>query len=127
MKLPGKIIEQLDCYNDNYKTVKTGRSLHWVPQAGSVELDLEFDNGRTASFLVPPDLATIIIHFEDKEQWSLEELSQEMELPMSHLRRRVHVWQMQGVLVEVAPDRFQVDKRGSSFNGQKVSDSHMHV
>lgn len=123
MKLPTKIVEQLERYNENYKTVKTGRSLHWVPQSGSIEVDLEFDSGRTVSFLVPPDLATIISHFEDKEQWSLEELSQEMELPMSHLRRRVHVWQMQGVLVEVAPDRFEVDKRGPSFNGQKVLDT----
>ena len=42
MKLPIKIINQLEQYNQNYKTVKTSPSLHWVPQSGSVELELEF-------------------------------------------------------------------------------------
>ncbi len=120
MKLPIKIINQLEQYNQNYKTVKTSRSLHWIPQSGSVELELEFDNQRCVSFTVPPDLAAIISHFEDKEQWDLEELSQEMELPMSHLRRRVHVWQTHGVLQEISTDRFKVDENGPNFTGHKV-------
>lgn len=120
MKLPTKIIDQLEHYNQNYKTVKTSRSLQWSPQSGSVELELEFDNHRTVSFTVPPDLAAIISHFEDKEQWDLEELSHEMELPMSHLRRRVHVWQTHGVLQEISTDRFKVDESGPTFTGHKV-------
>ncbi|XP_046449406.1 anaphase-promoting complex subunit 2-like [Daphnia pulex] len=120
MKLPIKIINQLEQYNQNYKTVKTSRSLHWVPQSGSVELELEFDNHRCVSFTVPPDLAAIISHFEDKDQWDLEELSQEMELPMSHLRRRVHVWQTHGVLQEISTDRFKVDENGPNFTGHKI-------
>lgn len=121
MKLPEKIVDQLEKFNQNYKTVKTSRSLHWVPQAGSVELELEFDNPtRTVSFTVPPDLAAIITHFEEKEQWSLEELSQVMELPMSHLRRRVHAWTAQGVLQEISPDRFKVDPRGPQSTAHKV-------
>ena len=121
MKLPEKIVDQLEKFNQNYKTVKTSRSLHWVPQAGSVELELEFDNPtRTVSFTVPPDLAAIITHFEEKEQWSLEELSQVMELPMSHLRRRVHAWTAQGVLQEISPDRFKVDSRGPQSTAHKV-------
>ncbi|KAK4026154.1 hypothetical protein OUZ56_015173 [Daphnia magna] len=120
MKLPIKIINQLEQYNQNYKAVKTSRSLHWVPQSGSVELELEFDNHRSVSFTVPPDLAAIISHFEDKEQWDLEELSQEMELPMSHLRRRVHVWQTHGVLQEISTDRFKVDENGPTFTGHKI-------
>lgn len=119
MKLPSNITEQLEQYNQNYKTIKASRSLHWMPQLGSVELELQFDN-NTVSFTVAPDLATIIGHFQNKEQWTLEELSQEIELPMSHLRRRVHVWQTQGVLREVSTDCFQVDNRGPSFTGHKV-------
>lgn len=121
MKLPTKIIAQLEHFNQNYKTVKTSRSLHWVPQSGSVELELEFENNRSVSFIVPPDLAAIISHFEDKDIWDLEELSQEMELPMSHLRRRVHVWQTHGVLQEISTDRFKVDDHGPAFTGQKVN------
>ena len=94
--------------------------MHWMPQSGSVELDLEFDY-NSVSFTVPPDLAAIIYHFQVKDQWTLEELSQELELPMSHLRRRVHVWQTQCVLREVSVDCFKVDERGPSFSGQKVS------
>jgi len=119
MKLPANITEQLEQYNQNYKTIKASRSLHWMPQLGSVELELQFDS-NTVSFTVAPDLATIISHFQTREQWTLEELSQEMELPMSHLRRRVHVWQTQGVLREVSTDSFQVDDRGPSFTGHKV-------
>ena len=57
---------------------------------------------------------------EEKEQWSLEELSQVMELPMSHLRRRVHAWTAQGVLQEISPDRFKVDSRGPQSAAHKV-------
>ena len=124
MKLPAKVTEELERYNQNYKTMKASRSLHFQPQGGSVDLDLEFDSGKTVSFTVPPDLAAIIIHFDsDKEEWSLDELSREMELPMSHLRRRVHVWQTHGVLIEVGTDRFKVDQNGPSFTGIKVSES----
>ena len=119
MKLPANITQQLEHYNQNYKTIKASRCLHWMPQVGSVELDLEFES-NTVSFTVAPDLATIIGHFENRDQWTLEELSQEMELPMSHLRRRVHVWQTHGVLREVANDCFRVDDHGPSFVGQKV-------
>lgn len=122
MKLPARISDQLERFNLNYKTVKTSRSLHWVPQAGSVDLELEYEHPvpRTVSFTVPPDLAAIITFFEEKEQWSLEELSQAMELPMSHLRRRVHAWTAQGVLQEISPDRFQVDRRGPQSSAHKV-------
>ena len=125
MKLPTRISDQLETFNKNYQTIKASRSLHWVPQAGSVELELEFDGppSRTVSFTVPPDLAAIVALFEEKEQWSLEDLSQAMELPMSHLRRRVHAWTAQGVLQEVSVDRFRVDPRGPPFSTHKVNSS----
>ena len=122
MKLPNQINEQLSKYNKDYQTVKASRCLHWVPQSGSVDLELEFDDGRTVAFTVAPDLAAIIYHFQERDQWSLEELSREMELPMSHLRRRVHAWQTQGVLHEISTDKYRVDPHGppSSSSGPKI-------
>jgi len=128
MKLPTKVTDELERYNQNYKTMKASRSLHFHPQGGSVDLDLEFDSGRCVSFTVPPDLAAIILHFDgDKDEWSLDELSRELELPMSHLRRRVHVWQTHSVLVEVATDRYKVDQNGPLFSGNKVLNGHLSM
>ena len=100
--------------------MKGSRSLHWVPQCGSVDLELEFEQ-RTAPFTVPPDLAAIIYCFEEKDSWNLDELSHKLELGSSHLRRRVQVWQTHGVLVETATDRFEVDRFGPSSTAHKVS------
>lgn len=112
MKLPDRVQEQLSRYDAKYQTVKASRSLHWLPQCGSVDLELQLDDGRCVEFTVPPDLAAIICHFEERPQWSLDELSRRLELPVSHLRRRVHVWQTHGVLQEVGHDRYRLDPHG---------------
>ena len=50
---------------------------------------------------VTPVQAAIIYHFQEKSEWTAEELSQTLKIPISTLRRRIAFWQTQGLTVAI--------------------------
>jgi anaphase-promoting complex subunit 2 len=47
---------------------------------------------ETREFSVSPFLATLISHFEDKDQWTVEELSNETGIPEYQIQKRMSYW-----------------------------------
>ncbi|GFN88361.1 anaphase-promoting complex subunit 2 [Plakobranchus ocellatus] len=99
IKLPVELQEHLDKYTRSFEQQKQNRTLVWKPHLGVMNIELEL-NGETLSFSVSPVQAAIIMKFQEKNQWSLESLSHELEMTPSVLRRKLAFWQGQGLVRE---------------------------
>lgn len=98
MKIHPRIQAGLDQFSKEYAKFKNPRRLAWLPQIGTVEIEIEFeeevvisegddennDDGdhqkptemikRTKEFTCSPIHATLITYFEDKDTWTVDEL-----------------------------------------------------
>lgn len=93
-----------------YEAFKGNRTLIWKNNLGQVTIDLEI-NGKVFEFSVTPIQCAVIMKFQEKETWSLQELSQSMKMCSFVLRKKLSFWKMQGVVK-------QSDESGSCGDGQ---------
>ncbi|XP_078603825.1 anaphase-promoting complex subunit 2-like isoform X2 [Branchiostoma floridae x Branchiostoma japonicum] len=122
LALPPAVQQRFDSYTQAFQTVKASRTLNWLPQMGLVDLDIELKN-RRLSVMVNPVVATIIMHFQDKERWTLDELSTAMQVPSSVLRRRITFWQNYGLIRENPPGTYVLLEEGADHHGDVMIDS----
>ena len=64
---------------------------------GFTNFDLEIGD-KKINLTVSPVMAAIIYQFQFKAEWSLEELSRTLRVPLSTLRRKITFWLGQGLL-----------------------------
>ncbi|KAF7241088.1 Anaphase-promoting complex subunit 2 [Varanus komodoensis] len=95
------------------------RTLNWKHHLGLVNMDVELAD-RTLSLAVSPVHAAIILHFQSKGTWTLEELSEALKVPVASLRRRMALWLQQGVLREEPPGTFTVIEEEQKDRAEKV-------
>ncbi|CAL1540803.1 unnamed protein product [Lymnaea stagnalis] len=111
--LPAELQEYLNKYTKSFETQKQNRTLVWKPHLGIMNIEIELKE-ETLNFSVSPVQAAIIMKFQTKSKWSVDELSSELEMTASVLRRKIAFWQGQGLLREVSPDVYQLveERRG---------------
>ncbi|CAM6053442.1 unnamed protein product [Sphagnum tenellum] len=128
LKLPPEVETGTDVYTKAFETIKGSRTLNWMSHLGSVQIELDF-NGKKLNFSVPPIQATIIWQFQDRQSWTINELSEVMSIPPSILRRRIALWQNKGILKEVTTDRFVLieDERIVSTHSNANNESLMTI
>ena len=63
-QLPGWLETEIEKYSEVYSQLKPGRRLHLYKDQGTVELDLEFKDGRKISCEVPLNKAAVISCFD---------------------------------------------------------------
>ncbi|KAM6985081.1 anaphase-promoting complex subunit 2 [Aplochiton taeniatus] len=114
MELPPLASQAMEAYTHRYEKLKAMRTLSWKHHLGSVTLDVELEDRTLTNLTVSPIHAAIILHFQDKSTWSLEELSGVLGVPQEMVRRKLALWQQQGVLKEEAGGRYSVLETGSS-------------
>ncbi|XP_072176276.1 anaphase-promoting complex subunit 2-like [Diadema setosum] len=105
LEVPEEIKTCMEQYTKSYEVLKGMRTLNWKTNLGQVSLDIELRD-RTLSLTVSPIQATILMHFQDKEKWTIQELSEKMQVPGSAVRRKIAYWQSQGLLREESHDTF---------------------
>ncbi|XP_050425867.1 anaphase-promoting complex subunit 2 [Adelges cooleyi] len=105
LELPAVIKKHMDNYTKAFEAFKGNRTLNWKTHLGIIDIDIEINN-RKLKLSVSPIHATILWHFQDKEEWTIDELSMEMRVPATNLRRRIGFWQNQGLLREKSVDTF---------------------
>ncbi|XP_077986811.1 anaphase-promoting complex subunit 2-like [Glandiceps talaboti] len=105
LELPQSIKDGMENYTKEYETLKGMRTLNWKPHLGLVNLDVELKD-RKLTLSVSPIHATIIMHFQEKDTWTVDELSSVMQVPSAALRRKIAFWQSQGVVKEQTTDTF---------------------
>uniref|UniRef100_A0A8C8EQQ6 Anaphase-promoting complex subunit 2 n=1 Tax=Oncorhynchus tshawytscha TaxID=74940 RepID=A0A8C8EQQ6_ONCTS len=114
MELPPLASQAMEAYTHRYEKLKAMRTLSWKPHLGLVTLDVELEDRTLTNLTVSPIHAAIILHFQDKSSWTLEELSGVLGVPQEMVRRKLALWQQQGVLKEEAGGRYSVLETGSS-------------
>ncbi|XP_028910133.1 anaphase-promoting complex subunit 2 isoform X1 [Ornithorhynchus anatinus] len=107
LELPEQITEAMEAYSKKYEKLKAMRTLNWKHHLGLVTLDVTLAD-RTLSLSVSPVHAAILLHFENKSSWALEELSEVLKVPTASLRRKMALWLQQGVLREDPAGTFSV-------------------
>ncbi|KAM4664309.1 anaphase-promoting complex subunit 2 [Discoglossus pictus] len=119
LELPDQIKEAMEMYTKKYEKLKAMRTLNWKHHLGLVNLDVELAD-RTLSFSVSPVHAAIILNFQNKSTWTLEELSEVLKVPVTSLRRKMTLWLQQGVLREDPPGTFTVIEEEQKDRTEKV-------
>lgn len=113
-----RIQAELDQFSAEYGSLKNPRRLIWINQLGTVRLDLDVvetnhdgtTRVETKEFTVAPMLATLISHFEDRDEWTSEDLSNEMGVPEHILQKKMAYWVNNRVikLLPGEPNRYAV-------------------
>ncbi|MCI4394293.1 hypothetical protein PGIGA_G00167000 [Pangasianodon gigas] len=114
LELPAAVSKSMETYTHRFEKLKAMRTLSWKPHLGSVTLDVELEDRTLTNLSVSPIHAAIILHFQDKGTWALEELSGVLGVPQELLRRKLALWQQHGVLQEESPGRYSVLEKASS-------------
>ncbi|XP_070779956.1 anaphase-promoting complex subunit 2 [Enoplosus armatus] len=114
LELPQLVCQAMEAYTHRYEKLKAMRTLSWKPHLGSVTLDLELEDRTLTNLTVSPIHAAIILHFQEKSSWTLEELSVKLGAPKELVHRKLALWQQHGVLREEAGGRYYVVETGSS-------------
>ncbi|KAM7342596.1 anaphase promoting complex subunit morula isoform 2-T4 [Cochliomyia hominivorax] len=107
VELPEEIANEFQKYTKTYEKYKGNRTLNWRTVTGKVNISIELGD-RILDMTVAPTQAVIIYHFQNKSEWSLEDLSSLVKIPPSVLRRRMTFWQSHGILVESHPGIFKL-------------------
>ncbi|XP_076171887.1 anaphase promoting complex subunit morula [Ptiloglossa arizonensis] len=115
LELPKFVQNQLHKYVNAFETLKGNRTLCWKPHLGNVTLEIELKD-RKLDINVTPIHATIILHFQDKKEWTLEELAEVMHAPATVLRRKITFWVSQGLLKESSNDVFVLQEESTTKN-----------
>lgn len=114
LELPPLVVQSMEAYTHRYEKLKAMRTLSWKPHLGSVTLDVELEDRTLTNLTVSPIHAAIILHFQEKSSWTLEELSAKLGTPKELMHRKLALWQQHGVLREEAGGRYYVVETGSS-------------
>uniref|UniRef100_UPI0037E7C950 anaphase-promoting complex subunit 2 n=1 Tax=Semicossyphus pulcher TaxID=241346 RepID=UPI0037E7C950 len=114
LELPPLVCQSMEAYTHRYEKLKAMRTLSWKPHLGSVTLDVELEDRTLTNLNVSPIHAAIILHFQEKSSWTLEELSVKLGAPKDLVHRKLALWQQHGVLREEAGGRYYVVETGSS-------------
>ncbi|KAK6627062.1 hypothetical protein RUM44_009539 [Polyplax serrata] len=124
LELPPCVKEQMNIYTKSFENLKGNRTLCWKPHLGIVNMDIELKD-RTINVSVTPTRATILWHFQTKDEWTVEELSSLIQVPPTKLRREMAFWQSQGILKEISPDRFllmeETTEKSKSINQSDIA------
>lgn len=119
LELPEEIKQHLEAYTKSFEALKGNRTLSWKPHLGNVNIEIEIGE-KKLDLTVSPFNATLIMHFQNKPEWSIDELHQVMKVPVIVLRRKITYWQSMGLISEKTPDFF-VLVDGSDPNKSSVS------
>ncbi|XP_017018674.1 anaphase-promoting complex subunit 2 [Drosophila kikkawai] len=117
LQLPEEIETEFKKYTKAYEAYKGNRTLNWRTVTGRVNIEIEIGD-RTMEMVVSPTLAVIIYHFQDKSEWTLEDLSAITKVPQSALRRRLSFWQNHGLISETTPGLFTLLEKESEEKSQ---------
>ncbi|EEY69744.1 anaphase-promoting complex subunit, putative [Phytophthora infestans T30-4] len=117
-----KVSKDIDAFKNAYHVLRNPRSLEWNTSLGSVQLSIELE-GEEREFNVSPLQATMILYFEEKDRWSVEELATKLEISADVLLKHVSLWVNHG-LVSFASGRREL-VASVSFQDTRCNDDSM--
>ncbi|KAK2463769.1 hypothetical protein APHAL10511_004207 [Amanita phalloides] len=108
LTMPGQFQELQKEYAQEFHKFKPDKRLKWLPQLGTVELELELED-RTVDATVPPLEAAFIELFSQKSIWRMDELIEAVgSIDRSAALKALITWVDLGVLKEDVEDTFRL-------------------
>ena len=107
-ELPVPLRKQQQKYEQGFEALKNARKLTWLPSAGQVEVELQFED-RTFAEEVLPYQATVIYAFTDAAAaHPVAQLAEALSMSLILARSACIFWVSKRVLVETETDTFAV-------------------
>ena len=100
IELPAELKQIQEKFMASYEAFKGNRTLIWKNNIGQVTIEVEL-NKQALEFNVTPIQAAVIMKFQEKDTWSLLELSQSLKMCSFALRKKLYYWKIQGLIKEV--------------------------
>ncbi|CAH0480053.1 unnamed protein product [Peronospora belbahrii] len=91
------VSKRIDAYTESYHVLRNPRSLNWNASLGSVQLSIDMQ-GEEREFTVSPLQATLILYFEERDRWTVEELAAKLEVSDDVLLKHVSLWLNHGLV-----------------------------
>jgi anaphase-promoting complex subunit 2 len=85
-------------YEVVFEEAKNARSLHWIPDQGLVELKIEREGNEVLEICVTPIQATILLLFEEENEFPLEIIVEKTGCSQSIVRDAVFFWNSHKIL-----------------------------
>ena len=101
IEMPAQLRQIQHEFTSSYEAFKGNRTLIWKNNLGLVTMDIEI-NKQVVEVSVTPIQAAVIIKFQERDTWSLLELSQSLKMCSFALRKKLAFWQTQG-LIKLVP------------------------
>jgi len=111
-----RLVDLLKTFEQTYTAQKVDRRLRWLPQLGSVELDVELQD-RTLNLEVTTLQASVIELFGTLDTWTLTQLRKTLKIRtnLSLLRNALYFWSNHEVLKEVQSGVWKLFETRESF------------
>jgi anaphase-promoting complex subunit 2 len=101
IELPNEFKLIQEKFMNSYEAFKGNRTLIWKNNLGQVNIEIEI-NKQIMEFNVTPIQAAVILKFQEKDRWSIHELSQSLKMCSIALRKKLVYWKMQGLIKEAS-------------------------
>ena len=124
VKFPEGLRRQLDAYAEKFQVIKGSRELRWHHQQGTVELDLEMDDGTTVEVTCTPQQAAVIYLFEDRDVVNIDILTDALEMTVEEVKHKMSFWIGKGVIKEVGTGRYELQSGRSYGDDDGGGDEH---
>jgi anaphase-promoting complex subunit 2 len=105
IEMPAEIRRIQEKFTASYEAFKGNRTLIWKNNIGQVSIELDMGHGRRQEMTVTPVQAAVIMKFQEKDTWQLQELSQSLKMCSFALRKKLLFWKMQGLIREVEKEK----------------------
>ncbi len=99
IEMPDELKQIQEKFMTSFETFKGNRTLIWKNSLGQVNLELEINN-KVLEFNVTPIQAAVILKFQEKSTWSVQELSQSLKMCSFALKKKLVFWKAQGIIKE---------------------------
>eukprot|EP00158_Paraphelidium_tribonemae_P006208 Partr_v1_DN27729_c0_g1_i2_m67303 putative complex subunit len=97
---PANMARYLEAFEKEYQKVKRSRNLKWIPELGSVDLEITTGDGNTIAVTVSPLHAAVVSLFENDTQLEFNEMAKKLKMSAEAVISKVAYWINLGVLTK---------------------------
>lgn len=99
VKLPDEIEKEITNYTEEFEKLKHPRKLKWLNSAGSVEIELEFDEGETMQMNVPPICASVALLMNKNNEIDVDSICSQLEVSKQAAETALSFWISSNIFV----------------------------
>jgi anaphase-promoting complex subunit 2 len=80
LRVPEEVQAEIDRYSEEFERLKHPRKLKWVPTAGAVQIELNFDDGEAMELTVSPVAASVALLMNQEDEIDADMICERLEV-----------------------------------------------